>query len=77
MPRVGFQPAIPTTKRPQIYALDRAAPGIGVAYMPVYRCSPQRRKGFHSRVGLFPNHVTGRIKRLRDAHASRGLLTPC
>jgi hypothetical protein len=28
MPRAGFEPAIPVTKRPQIYALDRAATGI-------------------------------------------------
>jgi hypothetical protein len=25
MPRAGFEPAIPATKRPQTYALDRAA----------------------------------------------------
>jgi hypothetical protein len=29
MPRVGFEPAIPATKRPQTYALDRAATGFG------------------------------------------------
>jgi hypothetical protein len=29
MPRAGFEPAIPATKRPQTYALDRAAIGIG------------------------------------------------
>jgi hypothetical protein len=29
MPRVGFEPAIPATKRPQTYALDRAATEIG------------------------------------------------
>jgi hypothetical protein len=29
MPSVGFEPAIPATKRPQTYALDRAATGIG------------------------------------------------
>jgi hypothetical protein len=29
MPREGFEPAIPATKRPQTYALDRAATGIG------------------------------------------------
>jgi hypothetical protein len=28
MPRVGLEPAIPATKRPQTYALDRAATGI-------------------------------------------------
>jgi hypothetical protein len=26
----GFEPAIPANKRPQTYALDRAATGIGV-----------------------------------------------
>jgi hypothetical protein len=29
MPREGFEPAIPATKRPQTYSLDRAATGIG------------------------------------------------
>jgi hypothetical protein len=30
MPRGGFEPATPATKRPQTYALDRAASGIGI-----------------------------------------------
>jgi hypothetical protein len=29
MPPVGFVPEIPASERPQIYALDRAATGIG------------------------------------------------
>jgi hypothetical protein len=29
MPQAGFESAIPATKRPQTYALDRAATGIG------------------------------------------------
>jgi hypothetical protein len=29
MPPVGFEPAIPASARPQTYALDRAASGIG------------------------------------------------
>jgi hypothetical protein len=29
MPRAGFERAIPATKRPQTYALDRSATGIG------------------------------------------------
>jgi hypothetical protein len=29
MPRAGFEPATPATKRPQTYALDHAATGIG------------------------------------------------
>jgi hypothetical protein len=28
MPRAGFEPATPATKRPQTYDLDRAATGI-------------------------------------------------
>jgi hypothetical protein len=31
MPPVGFDPAIPASARPQTYALDGAATGIGVA----------------------------------------------
>jgi hypothetical protein len=30
MPRAGLEPAIPAAKRPQTYALDRAATGIGI-----------------------------------------------
>jgi hypothetical protein len=29
MPSAGFEPEIPALKRPQIYALDRMAIGIG------------------------------------------------
>jgi hypothetical protein len=29
MPRAGFEPETPATKRPQTYSLDRAATGIG------------------------------------------------
>jgi hypothetical protein len=29
MPSAGFEPAIPATKRPQTYALDRADTGTG------------------------------------------------
>jgi hypothetical protein len=29
MPPVGFEPPIPASARPQTYALDRAATGIG------------------------------------------------
>jgi hypothetical protein len=29
MPRAGFEPATPATKRPQTYALESAATGIG------------------------------------------------
>jgi hypothetical protein len=32
MLRAGFEPAIPAIKRPQTYALDRAATGIGVLF---------------------------------------------
>jgi hypothetical protein len=30
MPAAGFEPAIPATKRPHTYALDRAATGIAI-----------------------------------------------
>jgi hypothetical protein len=30
MPLVGFEPTIPASARPQTYALDRAATGIGI-----------------------------------------------
>jgi hypothetical protein len=41
MPSAGFEPAIPATKRPQTYALDRAATGIG----------GKTRNAFHILVG--------------------------
>jgi hypothetical protein len=34
MPAVGFEPAIPASARPQTYALDRAATGIGDYTIP-------------------------------------------
>jgi len=35
MPPAGFESAIPVTERPQIYASDRATPGIGIYnYIP-------------------------------------------
>jgi hypothetical protein len=37
MPRAGCEPETPATKRPQTYALDRAATGIGTsAVLPLY-----------------------------------------
>jgi hypothetical protein len=30
MPSAGFEPATPTTKRPQTYTLDRAATEVGI-----------------------------------------------
>jgi hypothetical protein len=33
MSRMGFEPAIPETERPQTYALERAATGILVVYI--------------------------------------------
>jgi hypothetical protein len=33
MPRAGFEPAIPATKRPQTYTLDHAATGIGISIL--------------------------------------------
>jgi hypothetical protein len=39
MPRAEFEPATPATERPQTYALDRAATGIGLLfiYNPIIR----------------------------------------
>jgi hypothetical protein len=36
MPRAGFEPAIPATKRPQTYVLNRAATGIGKLFSVYY-----------------------------------------
>jgi hypothetical protein len=33
MSRAGYEPASPATKRPQTYALDRAATGLGRVYI--------------------------------------------
>jgi hypothetical protein len=33
MPSVGFEPAVSAGKRPQTYALDRVATGIGVEHL--------------------------------------------
>jgi hypothetical protein len=33
MPRTGFEPATPATKRQQTHALDRAATGIGLLHL--------------------------------------------
>jgi hypothetical protein len=32
MPSAGFEPVVQATKRPQTYASDRVATGIGVSY---------------------------------------------
>jgi hypothetical protein len=36
MPLAGFEPAIPANKRPQTYALDRAATEIGMIIINLY-----------------------------------------
>ena len=33
MPPAGFEPTISAGERPQTYALDRAATGIGISYL--------------------------------------------
>jgi hypothetical protein len=38
MLRAGFEPAIPATKLPQTYALDRAVAGIGKQPIPYMNC---------------------------------------
>jgi hypothetical protein len=37
MPRARFEPATPATKRPQTYALDRAATGIGEDHISIIK----------------------------------------
>jgi hypothetical protein len=48
MPSVGFEPAIPANKRPQTYALDRAATRIGFIVMLLKELITQNT-GFQSR----------------------------
>ena len=44
MPPVGFEPTTATGERPQNYALDRAATGIGTAFdMAVVKVIPKNR----------------------------------
>jgi hypothetical protein len=38
MPRAGFEPVTPATKRPQTYALHRAATGIGTSSFTTMCC---------------------------------------
>ena len=42
MSPAGFEPAIPVSERPQTYALDRAATGIGFYQIVRYHISKQR-----------------------------------
>jgi hypothetical protein len=37
MPRAGFEPPTPATKRPQTYALDRMATGVGILNMKLQK----------------------------------------
>jgi hypothetical protein len=48
MPSAGFEPATPSTKRPQTYALERAATEVG--YMRLISCKirdPQFENRYH------------------------------
>ena len=36
MPSTGFEPAIPANERPQTFALDRSATGIGIILLYIY-----------------------------------------
>jgi hypothetical protein len=67
MPRAGFEPATPATKRPQTYALDRAATGIGVA-VDIVSLNNQWLKEYKSR--LFPLQVEVTFQAMR-------MLKPC
>jgi hypothetical protein len=60
MPRAGFEPAIPATKLPQTYALDREATGIGhlIHEVPVYNFSnADSPKATLSRNGLLRSNI--------------------
>jgi hypothetical protein len=44
MPSVGFEPVIPATKQPQIYALDRADTGIGEFHVNLLNYGLRQKK---------------------------------
>jgi hypothetical protein len=62
MPRAGFELAIPATKRPQTYALDRAATGIGcgllykVLYIFIQQIIPQSLLTSTIRISILHGH---------------------
>ena len=66
MPPVGFEPAISTGKRPQTYALDRAAPGIGCvnircmkngASFKCSKCNIELSRNSRVNVIVIPNNI--------------------
>jgi hypothetical protein len=57
-PWAGFEPAIPAIKRPQTYALDGAATGIGI-YYHLFHIFLATLKRFYTRLGnLFFTHTS-------------------
>jgi hypothetical protein len=48
MPRAGFEPAIPATKRPQTYALDLAATDFGLRHKGRRKTGIVKELIFHS-----------------------------
>jgi hypothetical protein len=46
MPRAGFEPATPATKRPQTYAINRVATGIGCILLAHDLFSPVPHDGW-------------------------------
>jgi hypothetical protein len=61
MPPVGFEPAIPASKRPQTYALDRPGKGIGTVLI--------RDIQLKYRLRLIKNHAVNKW--------TSGGVTPC
>jgi hypothetical protein len=58
MPRAGFEPAIPVTKGPQTYILDRAATGIGSG--KIYHVERKAR----SEQEMLKNSLSGTVGKL-------------
>jgi hypothetical protein len=65
MPSAGFEPAIPSIKRMQTYALDRTAIGIGVCIIEMLFIVAHQRF-------LSPKLLSGWKKRWDRCIASRG-----
>jgi hypothetical protein len=60
MPQAGFEPAIPATKYPQAYALDRAATGISQFFCLPYISSPFKISGMEGRTLLMGDQLNDR-----------------
>jgi hypothetical protein len=81
MPRAGFEPSTPVTKRPQTYALDRAATGIGhfslySAFILIRGFVKNESRG--SSVGIVSDYgLDDRAAVLKSMHTDRQTDTMC